>query len=355
MNNCIKRLSINKLILLLFSLCFISLTFFVACEDPAPVVQWETISPGGETICGDGSPFEFFYHEGTVNNVLVYFQGGGACWSNATCAMGMGATSINVDNTSISDQGIFEFDNTSNPFKGWSMIYVPYCSADIHWGDAVEEYDSGTVHFKGYVNNMRVLNWIYSKFQNPENVFVTGVSAGGYGCRMYHVHLLEHYKTISKNIIMVADSAAGVIDYDWYLEAFPVWGAYENRPMWVPGIGDTAFEDLGMKEIMVAALNYYPNHLAAEYNTYDDAVQKTFYAAQGGAVRDFSEELVDYTEAVKSNTENYRYFLAPGREHGIMDYERFYTTEVNGVLFRDWVAQLASGQNVSDVRCPECN
>lgn len=349
-----KGLFHNKLIYLLFTPITLSLLLFAACEQPEPEVQWETISPGGETICGDGSPFEFFYHEGTVNNLVVYFQGGGACWSNFTCATGMGATSINVDNTSISDSGIFEFDNPDNPFKGWHMVYVPYCTADIHWGDAVAEYESGTVFFKGYVNNIRALNWIYDKFKNLGNVFVTGVSAGGYGCRMYHVHLLEHYKNVSQNIIMVADSAAGVIDQDWYLETFPIWRAYENRPMWVPGIGDTAFEDLGMEEIMIAALNYYPNHLAAEYNTYDDAVQKTFYAAQGGRVRDFSAELVAYTEAVDAQTENYRYFMAPGSEHGIMDYDRFYTTEVNGVLFRDWVASLASGANVANIRCNEC-
>ena len=41
--------------------------------------------PGGDTICSDGSPYRFFVHRGDPSKLLIEFEGGGACWSGATC------------------------------------------------------------------------------------------------------------------------------------------------------------------------------------------------------------------------------------------------------------------------------
>src|SRR5690242_12497621 len=46
---------------------------------------WTQISPGGETICAKGQPYSFFVHPGTSANLLIYFDGGGMCWNDATC------------------------------------------------------------------------------------------------------------------------------------------------------------------------------------------------------------------------------------------------------------------------------
>jgi len=61
---------------------------------------WTMVSPpadvpyNGETlhpICARGTPYSFWARRGTVNKLVVYFQGGGACFSNLTCSPAVGA------------------------------------------------------------------------------------------------------------------------------------------------------------------------------------------------------------------------------------------------------------------------
>lgn len=39
----------------------------------------------GDTICARGTSYAFFFRRGTVNKLVVEFEGGGACWDKETC------------------------------------------------------------------------------------------------------------------------------------------------------------------------------------------------------------------------------------------------------------------------------
>ena len=58
---------------------------FVAAQDRS----WMTVAPGGDTACGYGSEFRFHFRPGApdTTGLVIDFQGGGACWSAATCAL----------------------------------------------------------------------------------------------------------------------------------------------------------------------------------------------------------------------------------------------------------------------------
>src|SRR5262245_55705687 len=47
---------------------------------------WNTIAPGGDTVCARGAPFRYFVRPGKVNKLLIDFRGGGACWNEKTCS-----------------------------------------------------------------------------------------------------------------------------------------------------------------------------------------------------------------------------------------------------------------------------
>lgn len=345
----------KKVLNLVFALLLAS--FFIACEESIEDENWKLIKPGGETICGDGSDFYFWSHRGSTNKILVFFEGGGACWDYTTCALGTGKKSISDSSFPGSGdtwvRGVFELDNNENPFKDWNIVFVPYCTADIHWGDNIVKYASNyEVHHKGFINGMSALNWIYDNHPDPDFIFISGCSAGAYGSRMYTPHLIEHYNNTP--VVMLPDSGAGVIEKDWYLEVFPIWEAYDNRPMWIPGIGDKSLEELGMTELMIASGNYYSDYIIAEYNTYNDNGQKVYLLAQGGDVANYSTLLDEYIMEVANNTSNYRYYVPSGTEHCIMCKDNFYTTEVDGVKFRDWVKSLAAGDDVPSIHCVDC-
>src|SRR5689334_19223009 len=65
----------------------------VSVASPSPTIQssgWTRIEPGGETRCAHDTPFAYWVRPGMVNKLLVFFQGGGACFDANTCAPGSG-------------------------------------------------------------------------------------------------------------------------------------------------------------------------------------------------------------------------------------------------------------------------
>ena len=51
----------------------------------AATFDWQEIYPGGAAICSDGSPYKFLTRKGSADKLLVYLQGGGACWFRQNC------------------------------------------------------------------------------------------------------------------------------------------------------------------------------------------------------------------------------------------------------------------------------
>jgi hypothetical protein len=47
-------------------------------------------------------------------------------------------------------------------------------------------------------------------------------------------------------------------------------------------------------------------------------------------------------------------YIAPGDDHGALQYDSFYTEEVNGEKLVDWVTRLIEGEPVDDVHCKKC-
>ena len=103
--------------------------------DVAIVGDWQTLFPEGETTCSDGSPYKFFVRQGASDKLLIYLQGGGACWFRQTCDPEMTPSyTLNVANTSYPYFGIFNFAKADNPFKDHTVVYAPYCTGDVHIG-----------------------------------------------------------------------------------------------------------------------------------------------------------------------------------------------------------------------------
>ncbi|HAN27311.1 MAG TPA: hypothetical protein DCP75_06255, partial [Haliea salexigens] len=46
---------------------------------------WETIYPGGDTQCATGTPYSFHVRRANPEKVMIFFNGGGACWSAGSC------------------------------------------------------------------------------------------------------------------------------------------------------------------------------------------------------------------------------------------------------------------------------
>ena len=62
-------------------------------QNPDPPVSYE----GNELhpICSFNTPYHYFVKRGSVNKLVMYYQGGGACWDYNTC-VGLGTFDISA-------------------------------------------------------------------------------------------------------------------------------------------------------------------------------------------------------------------------------------------------------------------
>lgn len=323
--------------------------------------EWNTLVPGGDTICARETPFQFFVRPAEDENsdkLLIYYQGGGACWDLFTCsANGTGM----FDNTvgSAEDEvggynGIFDFENVDNPVADYNMVFVPYCTADVHIGDAVADYGAGLeLHHNGYINSMAALDWTFENFDAPTDIVVAGTSAGAYGSIYYAPHVIEQYP--DAYVVQFGDAGVGATPVGW--EPLVDWGMYNNMPEFVPGLEDVDPETYHLNMIYNASAKHYTNAVFSQYTTDADQSQINFYNFSVFSSRDatpWAELMAGNLAELNEENPNFYSYIARGEKHTILASPEFYTQESDGVSIRDWFAALANGETVEDVVCEGC-
>ena len=325
---------------------------------PTLAAGWTKIEPGGETICATGTPYAFYVHPGTVNRLVVYFDGGGACWDDNTCSNPgkyyADTVDEQTDNPANHSEGLADLDNPENPFKDWFMVFVPYCTGDIHWGNATTTYHWGgvdhTINHKGFVNFSAVLDWIETSFEQPEKIFVTGASGGAYGSVMGAAYIRQSYPDVP--LYQLGDAGAGVITENFFGNGFPNWGAIETIPDWIPAL-EIPWQELTMAKLYTALANYYSSDRWSQYNAAHDENQTFYYSAMGGT-GDWGQMMLASIAEIQDAATNFKAYTAPGEIHCITPFDIFYTREVNGMKFVDWLDAMVNDQPWESVACTDC-
>lgn len=318
---------------------------------------WQEIAPGGDTLCARGAPYKFLVHAGDPQKILVSFAGGGACWDDFTCARNQIYTDT-VERTygPINNQeGVYDLNNTANPYKGWTQIFVPYCTGDVHLGSADTMYSDGNggsfvIHHRGGTNARAALAWMEQNYPTAAEINIDGCSAGSYGSIVWMPKIAEYYKTA--RILQFGDSGAGISDSLF----FPGWKIDQNLPEWVPGLDPKIidWQKLSLVDIYRGIASYYPNAKFSQFNHDQDRIQTMFYAATGGSGVDWSDRMFKSMDAISTTTTNFRYFVAPGKQHCAITNPSFYSTKSDSVNLREWLGLAVSGQDSQNVKCLEC-
>ncbi|NOG64647.1 MAG: pectinesterase [Chloroflexi bacterium] len=323
---------------------------------------WNKIEPGGETACAHDTPYAYWVRPGLSNDLLVYFQGGGGCWDADTCRdtgeefNGFYDSAITDQDDPKWSQGMLDFDHPENPFAGYTVVYIPVCTGDIHWGDNIHTYEDAeegdvTIHFKGYVNAAAALDWAYTNIAAPDSVFVTGCSAGSAGSIYHTPYIIEHYPNTP--VYQLGDSLSllftGAVDLQ------TDWHSHDHFPSWIPALADMQPNEWTMAKHYIAVANHYPMYTFAQFNSIRDRVQVFYtYPNGGGDAEDWSALLDTHLAEIEANAPNYRAFTPGGTLHCVTPRDAFYDYAINGIRFRDWVADLASGKPVESLHCDDC-
>jgi hypothetical protein len=307
---------------------------------------WNRIEVPG-AVCAQGQPYAFFARPADPTKLLVYFQGGGACWDRPTCgAFGPYDRDVTDADREIGDGGIFDFTDPRNPVADYSMVVVSYCNGDVHTGSRTETFAGDpplTIEFRGYDNATAVLDWAVTNYPDAEQVFVTGTSAGAYGAIFNAARIFDAYPDAAQFVL--GDAGVGITPPGW--SGFDLWG---TRDLIADGAADS---DNLNSATYLRLMQDYPEARAAQYTTVADTVQKTFYNLMGGQVQNWTPAMRAEMEQLNQQPQ-YQGYIAPGASHGILPAPAFYSTEADGMNLRDWLADWLDGEPVPAVTCADC-
>ena len=316
--------------------------------------EFTFMKPAGDTVCALGGEYGFAVRPGDPNKVVIEFEGGGACFNNGTCGSPASTAEQPVfkdfvrgtDYTGSSQVGLRDHGNAENPIQGWTHVIVPYCSADVHWGDKETTYGENTIQHRGAKNTGAVLEYVYSQLKTPQRLFMTGCSAGGYGATYYTAGVKAHYPTAAVNHF--SDSAAGVMPEPFFTTLSDAWGFQSTFPT---EIGSGA-EFTKLSYIFKGMAAKYPDVHMSQYNTVSDTTQSLFFSLMGGSGWQ-AGMLANIGELVK-DVPTFREYMSDGAVHCIIEKNDFYSKQIADTKLSTWVGNIANGTPVSNVNCPSC-
>ena len=326
-------------------------------EVEAELAGFTQVEAPADCMCGDGSEFHFWTRERDPAKVLFFFEGGGACFSPETCDPANPAykTAIGHDET-LSDlvEGIWDDSNAANPFRDWSVVFVPYCTGDVHIGNNTADYGNGiTVEHKGYVNGVAALDTLAQTFPGAEHIVVSGESAGSVPDPLYAGLAADLFP--DARITVLADGSGAYPDVPGINALIGgLWGTMNAVPDWPVNAGKTV-ESWSFPGLFIQAGAHAPRIVFARHDYAFDETQ-AFFSALAGIAADDLVQLIDKNEAqVEATGVNLLSYISPGDDHTILSKDELYSHEVNGVGLVDWItALLADPASVTDNHCTDC-
>jgi Pectinacetylesterase len=318
---------------------------------------WERVKPGGDCECSDGSEFNFWVREASPEKVVLFLQGGGNCFSAETCApeRGIFDRTVDAEDHPSGAGGIFDFADERNPFADYSVVFVPYCTGDVHVGNAVTQYEPGlTVHHKGFVNGTAALDHLVAAFPGATDVVVAGESAGSVPSPLY-AGLVSDRLPDARITVLADGSGASPDSPDLNRRLADAWGADTTIPSWPENAGVTA-EPWSAHQLFISSGRHDPDIVFARHDyAYDEQQAVGLAVIFESGVQDLLSLIDGHETQIEDAGVNLLSYIAPGDEHTVLTDERFYSESVNGESLVEWVTALIAGEPAEDVHCDQCH
>jgi hypothetical protein len=284
--------------------------------------------------CGNGSPLVVGVNLSSASNdVVILFQGGGACWDSTTCDTFRTASHVTDTLTAgtvigeATNGSSFLFSRTpSNPYHDASYIYIPYCTGDAHAGDNVVDFGARMMHFEGAHNAQLVFDRAHATWPTAARVTLIGFSAGGYGVLANWGPAQDTF--VGARVDAISDSGLPLdVPLSRWRQMLTAWGL--NFPA-----ACTACDSMG------DALPYYATSMPSPHRFallayLDDTVIPGFYNETQMQVHTQLLALRTTTSA----TANQRSFYSAASGHVLMTSP---TLTAGGVTVQEWVTRFAT-------------
>ena len=334
-------------------------------------------------VCIAGTDYSVFTRQGDPKKLLIFLQGGGACWQDFYSCNLLAVSQEGQQGQEPPETGPYPgvFDPTmpNNPFADYSVVYMPYCDGSTFSGDNdVNDPDfpyGATRYHRGLRNASAGMDVAKKMFPRAKQITVMGHSAGGVGVAAFAPFLTRF--AFGNNTKLTVYNDAGPIAVNLGTGSPPGDGAFPFGCVDVPCLSVVA------RAFDWQFQQFYPESCVADglcnafgqqtgiihwrlgndstiregfYETDSDATNRFF--AQGDGSRMDPEAyreliLAEHGALNEAYPRRYKRFIVSGDDtHGAIQatapspsfpYPQpflFYTQEANGTLLSYWAAEF---------------
>lgn len=278
----------------------------VSTTTSASGVTTFTFNPADGPVCMRGGEYRASVREGASDDLLIFLQGGGACWSDFCLAVTAAPAIIpTMDLLRTTPEG---------PMRDFDVLYLPYCDGSLFAGDrSLDENGDGTpdrIHH-GLQNLSAALTAGYTRFPRPRRVVLAGSSGGGFGTIL--AAFLVRYVYPDAPLYVINDSGVGVArtgDDAFLGRILDEFGARG----FIPSDCTDCTRNGHITGLVRYLLDHDPNvRVAALSSWYDFIISGLFLRTEPAAFRD---ALAAETGAIHAaHPDRYRRFIYDGQGH----------------------------------------
>jgi hypothetical protein len=344
---------------------------FTGAPIDAPADQWTWV-PFAGARCRDGSStgIGIRLHPGATG-LVVYFEGGGACFHDVSCLVNdvlqsFGATQFSAWAAATGAAGIFDPARDDNPLRGWSFVYVPYCTGDVHAGsrDHVDVPGGPTNQsFVGYRNVAEYLQRVVPTFKDVRHVVATGISAGGFGAAFNYDRLAQAF--CGSRVTLVDDSGPPMGDAYLAPCLQRRWRELWNLDASLPADCKECrgADGGGIVNYVSYLTNKYPDADLGLVSADQDSIISLFFgyganecagltgASAGMSGAKFRQGLAELRDQYFSRP-NLGSYIVPSVSHTFTTALTFYSTTVDGMTLPAWMNYLVNEKLATHVGLP---
>ena len=310
----------------------------------APPGQWSWID-FPDAVCDDGSATGIAVNPAPGSKkLLVFLMGGGACWDYLSCAVLNTSTHGPQAGAQWQQQAmglagsILDRSSSKNPFADYNLVFVPYCTGDVHSGDNVATYMSGTqqkvIHHKGRANLMAFMRRVGATFAESEKVIVSGSSAGGFGVAINYDLVRAYfpraqgYMLDDSGPILVGDDVPAKLRQTW----IATWGLQARLTARCPECSTD------LSAMLTHHAMDYPHDRFALLSYTQDSVIRTFLGLRGA--KEYEQNLSTLATRFYDPLPTAHYYFVAGQSHTfLLNPEK---TTAQGIALPSWLAAFES-------------
>ena len=180
-------------------------------------------------VCNNGKVANYHFAKAKEDSDkwLIQFEGGGSGWPASSFKTRKSYKKRPDKKRKISDSSIAEQFHK----LGYNVIWIHYCSSDLHAGNHINSIDGKEVPFKGRLIIKSIINEHAKALSQAQDIVIAGTSAGVYGI-VLNLDLLSSFN----NVRLILD---GIWRDDFQKSAEvkkPEW--FNQTDDWVPYLLD---------------------------------------------------------------------------------------------------------------------